>query len=110
MEISNLPEKYKAVFGPDNQNWYKDHDINLVFLFSVQRFMNDLLQMRGHVFLNEVYDALHMPRTYEGQVVGWARDGEADCFIDFNPSSRDDDKIELDFNIDGTILEYLPRG
>lgn len=33
--------------------------------------LQDMLNSRGHVFLNEAYDKLGMPRTAQGSVVGW---------------------------------------
>ena len=35
--------------------------------------LQDMLNSRGHVFLNEAYDKLGMPRTVQGSVVGWIK-------------------------------------
>lgn len=58
-------------FDQMSRNWHADMDINQVFIRSVQAHMNNLLAARGHVLLNEVYDALGMDRTPLGAVAGW---------------------------------------
>lgn len=101
--------------------WEKNPEMNLVFLKHQQSYANDLLQRRGYVFLNEVYDMLGIPKTAAGQVVGWAYDeNNPDCdnFIDFgiydlyNTKARDfvngrERVILLDFNVTGNILGYV---
>ena len=70
--------------------------------------------------MNEVYQALGIPETEAGQVVGWIYDPEnpdhkGDNYVDFNiydlhrEKSRDfvngyERSILLDFNVDGEIL------
>jgi hypothetical protein len=76
-----------------------------------------MLRVRGHVFLNEVYDALGIERTKAGSVVGWVMgEGRANS-IDFglydgrerarafvNGYER---TIILDFNVDGVIYDLI---
>lgn len=56
--------------------WTKESDFNMIFLREQQRYANDLLKARGHLFLNEVYDMLGMPRSKVGQTHGWIYDSE----------------------------------
>jgi hypothetical protein len=87
-----------------------------VFLRANQQYFNNLLIVRGHVFLNEVYDQLGLPHTTAGQIVGWryTPDNEGDNYNDFG-ILRDDETVRdfingrngsilLDFNVDGPIL------
>jgi hypothetical protein len=80
--------------------------------------MNNLLEIRGHVFLNDCFDALRMPRTREGQVTGWVMDGKGDRFVDFGFMTNNDphtvafrNKVEatvqLDFNVDGEMWHRI---
>ena len=92
-----------------------------MFLKDQQRYANDLLKSKGHLFLNEVYDMLGIPRTKAGQVVGWIYDEKhpvGDNFVDFgiydiyNERARDfvngyERTILLDFNVDGNILDMI---
>jgi len=111
---------YAKFFDELNPNWNRNAEYNLVFLRCQQNYANDLLQARGHVFLNDVYDMLGIERTRAGAVVGWMinKDGSGDNFIDFgvfnanNPMARDfvngrEAAILLDFNVDGIIYDQI---
>ena len=111
-------DDYSYVFGDGCTGWTKNPVYNKMFLLEQQRYFNDVLRAKGHLFLNEVYDGLGMPRTYTGQIVGWFYDEEdpnKDNFVDFglaNEYNRDfmtgksRDAI-LIFNVDGNILDRL---
>jgi hypothetical protein len=104
-------------FDESNTNWMNDAESNWLFLKGVQTHMNNVLHIRGHVFLNDIMDALRMPRTPEGQIAGWVRGGEGDNFIDFGLYDPDPettafrnfqrDTVRLNFNIDGNVYEKI---
>lgn len=76
---------YAAWFDETCLAWTKDPEMNKFFLLRQQDYANELLKQRGHLFLNEVYDMLGMPRTKAGQVVGWIFDPKnpvGDNYID----------------------------
>ena len=112
---------YAKCFDETCTGWERNSEYNMMFLRSVQQQMNDLLQSRGHVFLNEVYDALGIQRTKAGQIVGWVYDPEnpdVDNYIDFGiydiykPANRNfvngyEKSIWLDFNVDGDIYSLM---
>lgn len=112
--------EYAVEFGPSNPNWNGARpEYNLYHLRSREKYMNQLLTSRGHVTLNDVYDALNVPRTPAGQIVGWKKDGP-DGFVDFglyepgSPEEQDyfyyfngEVSILLDFNVDGPIWDKL---
>lgn len=108
---------YAQWFDCSNPNWQKTSDLNRWYIEQQQIWLNDLLRVRGHVFLNEAYDELGLPHTKEGAVVGWlypAREG-CDGFIDFGIyASRnaqfhigDEYQILLDFNVDGLMWDLI---
>lgn len=117
----NAISDYARFFDDGCNGWTKDPEFNLMFLKDQQRYANDLLKTRGHLFLNEVYDMLGIPRCEAGQIVGWIYDEKhpvGDNFIDFgiydlhNEKKRDfvngyERTILLDFNVDGNILEMI---
>lgn len=106
-------------FDESNVHWSRDAQSNYMFLKGAQSHLNNLLQMRGHVFLNEVLDALRMPRTQQGQVTGWLYGNpKGDSYIDFGFMTGDDpntvafrnhkeQSVRLNFNIDGVIWDMI---
>lgn len=115
---AGTPSIYARFFDETSTVWQREAEYNLVYLRSQQNYLNDLLNARGHVFLNEVYDALGMERSGAGQVVGWLRCEDGDNYIDFgifntdNPRAHDfvnghEAAILLDFNVDGVIYDKL---
>lgn len=110
--------QYAKVFDDASRKWVPNAEMNLVFLRNQQNWFNDRLREKGNVFLNEVYDALGLPRTPAGAVVGWVDDGDGDGYIDFgiysieNQENRDfingyETNIFLDFNVDGVIYDLI---
>ncbi|UNI72527.1 MAG: hypothetical protein [Chaetfec virus UA24_144] len=111
--------QYARVFDKQHsRNAQDDRTHNLMFLEMQQNYFNDLLKARGHVFLNEVYQALGYDHSPEGALVGWVYDECApsgDNFIDFclmselyrESNGYEDEVIVLDFNIDGIIYDLI---
>jgi Family of unknown function (DUF6353) len=106
---------YARFFDEYNVNWEKNPEFNKLFIQSQQNYMNHLLHARGHVFLNEVYDQLGIPRSQAGQFVGWVVNQGGDNFIDLgifdvrnsafvNGWER---SILLDFNVDGVVYDKI---
>lgn len=58
-------------FGPDNYNWSPHVLVSRAFLNAQSTMLTDMLNFRGHVFLNEVYDSLGYEHTPEGALLGW---------------------------------------
>jgi hypothetical protein len=109
---------YARYFDESSREWSKTPEYNLVFLIHQQNYFNDRLKAVGHVFLNEVYDALGLERTQAGAVVGWVLGENNDNYIDFGihelnrENSRNfvnglERSILLDFNVDGTIFDKI---
>jgi hypothetical protein len=117
-EQMGMPSPYAIFFDADSVQWRTDCSYNEFFLKAQQNYANQLLQTRGHVFLNEVYDGLGVERSKAGAVVGWVKD-HGDNFIDFdiyNPFNAPYGEIEpgpatkqmlLDFNVDGIIFDII---
>lgn len=123
----NLPSTYARYFDhlctgyQDTGDKIIDREYNLKFLKDQQRYATERLKAVGHLFLNEVYDMLGIPRSSAGAVVGWVYDKEGkigDNFVDFgiydpySANARDfvngrEDVILLDFNVDGVIYDLL---
>lgn len=79
---------YAKFFDSASRCWDKDPENNQRFLKLVEADLNDDLIKNGHVFLNEVYDKLDIPRTKAGQIVGWV----------YNPGTEPTVRIDLGYN------------
>ena len=86
-----------------------------MFLLDAQQYFDSLLQVRGHLFLNEVYDRLGIPRTTIGQLVGWVYSDE-NSHVDFGLNLNNENKMFmrgeiatafLTFNVDGIIINKI---
>ena len=107
---------YGVIFDDENINWSADEDLSMLHLKCQQQYANDILQTRGHIFLNEIYKMLGFPHTPAGAVTGWVK-GQGDNFIDFNlqdgifegedKNGRTVTKWALDFNVDGVMWDKI---
>lgn len=104
-------------FDSSNPNWDPNPSFSMMWLRGQESILNDILHTRGHLFLNEVYDALGFPQTPQGQVLGWLADGD-DGYINLGlyDQSKDnvrrfvnglDNVIMLEFNHDGVIWDKI---
>ena len=118
--LDNISE-YARFFDAASSNFAKDPEYNMMFLRRQQDYANEMLKARGHLFLNEVYDLLDIPRSKAGQVVGWVYDKngntKGDNYVDFGLYRNDQGtrrfvngleyNILLDFNVDGVIYDLI---
>lgn len=106
---------YTRIFDESNVNWQRDSELNRIFIQCQQNYANHMLQSRGHVLLNDVYDQLGFNRSKAGAIVGWVLDGPGDGYIDFGlfeaASARFMNNMEqsiiLDFNVDGVVYDKI---
>lgn len=116
------PDKnlYTKCFDEASRMWKKDPEYNLMTLRCVQADLNFRLQRKGYVFLNELYEALDIPTTPAGQLVGWRRPkkGEPPVTIDLGIYDLDDERkrafvngyersIWICPNVQGVIYDLL---
>lgn len=119
--ILNVPNPddspFKFRFDRYSTVWNPHHCSNETILMSELNWCNNLLQIQGYLFLNDVLDRLGIPRTKAGQILGWRTNGDGDGYIDFGVvdcatltgARYDDNAFELNFNVDGDILTDFPR-
>lgn len=114
MSIGKMKFIYSVTFDRNANGWSKDQECNRYFLTYIQCYANNVLKSRGHIFLNDVYDMLGLPRTEEGYIYGWLyRPGDTtrNNFVDFGISDQfiETDKLnyELRFNVDGNISNLI---
>lgn len=119
-------EVYSKFFDQYSDRWRRSWTPDQVweYLRQKQREANDMLRIRKHIFLNEVYDLLGLDRTEEGAVVGWIlTKNNPNSYVDFGLDSMPDDarriflsaernediKIWLHFNPDGLIYNMIDK-
>ena len=110
----NKLSQYTRIFDESNANYQKDAEINKIFIQCQQNYFNLMLQTRGHVFLNEVYEHLGFEHSKAGAVVGWVL-GNGDNYVNFSlyeaSNARfingDERAIVMDFNVDGVIFDMI---
>lgn len=104
------------------ENYRDSHFENKRFLEDVQIAMNERLQQKGHLFLNDVYEALGMDETPLGCQLGWIhrRGNDRTSYVDFGLGMNTDAEVVerahgavsshallLDFNVDGVIWNLI---
>lgn len=110
-----IGSQYSRFFDEGCTAWMPDARFNYTFLTTQEMYANGYLEQRGHLFLNEVYDMLGMPRTRAGAIVGWIKKGDGDGRVDFGLDkdyAKDfvngrTNTILLDFNVDGLIIDKI---
>lgn len=111
---------YARLFDEDNRYFQPNANLNKSYLILTQAHMNDLLQARGYVFLNEVYQKLGFEETEASRAVGWWLGADGDNEISFGFLEGDTEErlmflrgheaaVWLDFNVDGVILKHFPK-
>lgn len=114
--------EYARWFDESCRDWERNAEFNLQFLLKQQAYANQRLKSRGYLFLNEVYEALDIPTTKAGQLVGWIyapddTSGRFNNYVDFgiyevNRNARDfvngyERCFLIDPNVDGNILDLM---
>jgi hypothetical protein len=118
-ETVDTYSQYARFFDESCPAWSENAESNLMYLKLQETYANDVLKSKGHMFLNEVYDMLGLPKTKAGQVVGWIYEEQnpiGDNRIDFGLTKEQASEfvngyrrtVLLDFNVDGMILDKIP--
>jgi hypothetical protein len=113
---------YAKVFDETNDNFSRIPGRNADFIQGQMLWANDLLNSKGIVFLNDVYELLGFERTEAGQRVGWVKGSQdGDSYITFGLWEsgvfqgkdwllrHDHQAVVLDFNVDGEVAQLLKK-
>ena len=97
-EIGNNPSfssPYARFFDESSPFWRKDPEANLMFLRSVQDASNEKLKKNGHLYLNDVYQALGLQESKVKCKAGWIYDknSDGDDYVDFGIYDQNGDKL-----------------
>lgn len=114
-------DQYTRCFDETCRSWTRNAELNLAFLMQQQNFLNERLQSRGYLSLNDVYEALGFQQSGVGQVIGWVYDPknpDLHNYVDFGIHDLYDEQkrafvngyeksIWLNFNVDGDLYELM---
>lgn len=114
-------DEYTRCFDETCKGWTRNAELNYTFLMQTQRYLNQRLESRGYLSLNDVYEALGFQQTGVGQVIGWvydSKDPNLHNYVDFGIHDLYDEQkrafvngyeksIWLCFNPDGNLEELM---
>lgn len=110
---------YEFYFGPDYSKYVIPGMDVYTWLKAQQVYLTQQLRSRGHLFLNEVLDALGLDRRADGQLIGWVIDMDdpkpEETFVDLgfmkhaNFVNGYEDTVLLDPNVHGIIYDKLSK-
>lgn len=113
--------EYAVCFDETCLNWSRNAEDNKFFLMQVQAMLNDRLRTQHIVTLNELREAIGLPLTPKGAIIGWVYDKDnqfGDNYIDlgvFNMRCKEnrefvngfEKSVWLDPNVDGEIYRLM---
>lgn len=79
-------------FDSANVNWNSRYEYNQTFISMTQNYLNNLVRLRGHVFLNEMYDMMGVKRTTQGATDGWTSDNYIRITFMYSPETDEAEK------------------
>lgn len=93
-------------FDSSNPNWSPQKEYNYAFLRAAASYLQQRLDTRGHLFVNEVREQLGLEPTPAGQVCGWIRrDGYVAITASERPSGNGN--IWVTFTDQGIIVNNI---
>lgn len=95
-------EVHAVEFDETNPNWHHTPEYNRIFLRGVLMHATQILQSRGHIFLNDVFDMLGAPRTRDGALAGWC---DMD-YVDYIIHQRNN-TFYITFKTEGPIYDKI---
>ena len=111
---TRTPGVHSRLFDCTCRGYEKNAHLNWYTLKNFQTICNRKLQLKKHLYLNEVYDMLDMPCSQAGQSLGWLaepEDGTWDNYIDFGLGDEPGPDAEPDMwitpNVPGIIIDKV---
>lgn len=104
------------IFDSSCSNFNDDAAANYLFIKGVTNYLIRLLQARGHLFLNDAFDAFDFRRSSFGAINGWIvpQNSYVDISCDPEPWTMPKakhmlktDPIKLTFNVFGVMYDRI---
>lgn len=100
IDPSTIDGESSFFFDEYCKGWTKDSEANKFFVLQVQSWATQKLKADGFLSLNDVFDAMGIDKTKQGQLIGWVydeSDPERENFVDFGLYRNPRDKGKMDF-------------
>lgn len=98
---------YTVMFDESSSYWSDDRDMNALFLVQNQRYLDTKLETKGYLLVNDVLDAIGLPRTKRGMIDGWDHTKGDRIYLGLDKKENycpDSSNIKLDFNVRENIF------
>lgn len=96
---------YEKRFNRNSPYWTTLKSVNENFIECMKKHFDGVLQLRGYVFLKDIYEYLGLPITRDSIIVGWIYDPKKYIGIEYENTSGSD--FMLKFKTDGIILTHF---
>ncbi len=102
-------ESVDIIFNDKTCLWEDNAMLNKKALIITEKRAKTYLKLRGHIFLNEVYDMLGYKRTPLGAIMGWVYDKDKELSFGLTKEYLNNPTVDvpLHFNIDGVIVNKI---
>lgn len=106
--MTTTHSQYAKLFDDSSVFWVNNMEQNEYYIKMIQSHLNDILRLRGYLFLRDVYEKLGIPITKESCLVGWVYEKcntIGDNFVELKYEADDNNYLFIDFNVDGYIID-----
>lgn len=73
------------IFDRDALYWHDDLKFNIMIINHIIENLNEKLNHSYWICLNDLYDALQLPRTKTGLMYGWENNGDTKIEFELSP-------------------------
>ena len=101
-----MKKMYIVVFNSGSPNWSNDAAANRFFTKYTLVHLNDLLKVRGHVFLRDALERFGIPITRESIIGGWVYPEHDRVVLSYH-TIGDGPDVKLTFAFEEDILDKL---
>lgn len=103
---------YSFIFDQSNPNFVDNRELNEFYLRVVEQYLNTVMEVRGYVLLNDLFEQMGLPRTPVGCISGWSVKAPGDNFIDLGVNMdinkrQGDARFIIDPNCNGVMYDLI---
>lgn len=105
-----MTNKVRISFDETSPLWVDgDPERNIFFIEATEKYLDDRLQTKGHLVLNEVFSALGVDETPEGAICGWSLAKANTAKVEFEIYPRWYGAVDISIVTMGDIHSYIGK-